>query len=262
LHHYDIATTLNAPQSERNMTTHDRHAPLAVVTCGPGVSPIDSVRRISNFSTGELGVRLSEMLLEHGWQVACFKSIAATYPFFAAPGLWLECFDTNADLMEKLRLMPHLDTARVVFHTAALSDFEVSEVLSLEGEPLESLKFSSRLPGLTLKLTPAPKVLPQLRHIFPTARIVGWKFELEGDTSSALERGARQLRENGSALCVVNGAAFGEGFGVLDPQGALTRLRTRSELCAWLARWADKLVPVHTGMSDCERSPGTLGIPH
>ncbi|MEI6872045.1 MAG: phosphopantothenoylcysteine decarboxylase [Verrucomicrobiota bacterium] len=216
--------------------------PLAIVTCGPGVSPIDAVRRISNFSTGELGVRLTECLLEHGWNVVCFKSTAATHPSPTGARLSLELFTTNAELEQKLQALPQPEAVRVVFHAAALSDYEVNQVLSLDGELLESPKFSSRLPGLNVVLTPARKVLPELRTIFPEARVVGWKFELEGDTASAVQRGAAQLRENDSALCVVNGAAFGEGFGILTPQGALTRVPTRSELCMWLTRWATSLV--------------------
>ena len=53
--------------------------PRAVVTCGPSLSHIDAVRRITNFSTGELGVRLAEALLENGWEVLCFKGAGATY---------------------------------------------------------------------------------------------------------------------------------------------------------------------------------------
>lgn len=223
-------------------TLKEPTTPLAIVTCGPGVSPIDAVRRISNFSTGELGVRLSECLLEHGWNVLCFKSTAATFPSPTGARLTLEPFTTNAELEQKLRAVLQPEAVRVVFHAAALSDYEVSQVLSLDGELLESQKFSSRLPGLTVQLTPARKVLPELRSIFPEARIVGWKFELEGDAAAAVQRGVSQLRENDSALCVVNGAAFGEGFGVLTPQGALTRVPTRSGLCTWLARWATSLV--------------------
>ncbi len=224
------------------MATTPRHAPLAIVTCGPGVSPIDSVRRISNFSTGELGVRLSECLLEHGWDVVCFRSTASTYPAPNSSRLRLEAFTTNEELEEKLQLLENAEDVRVVFHAAALSDFIVSQVLSLEGEPLESLKFSSRLPGLNLILTPARKILPQLPQLFPMARVIGWKFELEGDQALALLRGADQIRENGAALCVVNGAAFGDGYGILTPQGALTKMLTRSDLCTWLSRWATSLV--------------------
>jgi phosphopantothenoylcysteine synthetase/decarboxylase len=242
LAHNGIAAHPKLLQSARLMASSLSHAPLAIVTCGPGVSPIDSVRRISNFSTGELGVRLSECLLEHGWDVVCFRSTASTYPAPNGTRLRLEAFTTNEELEEKLLSFEKPEEVRVIFHAAALSDFIVSQVLSLEGEPIDSPKFSSRLPGLNLVLTPARKILPQLPQLFPVARVIGWKFELEGDQTSALLRGADQIRENGSALCVVNGAAYGNGYGILTPQGALTKMFTRSDLCTWLTCWATSLV--------------------
>jgi hypothetical protein len=65
-----------------------------IVTCGPASEPIDEVRRISNFSTGKLGVLLSTELVRSGHQVFCFKGHGAVYP---SPGS--EChvaqFTTN-----------------------------------------------------------------------------------------------------------------------------------------------------------------------
>jgi phosphopantothenoylcysteine decarboxylase/phosphopantothenate--cysteine ligase len=37
-----------------------------IVTCGPSYEPIDQVRRLTNFSTGELGVLLSDELARAG----------------------------------------------------------------------------------------------------------------------------------------------------------------------------------------------------
>jgi phosphopantothenate---cysteine ligase (CTP) len=218
--------------------------PRAIVTCGPGISPIDAVRRITNFSTSELGVRLTECLLEHGWDVVCFKSSGSSYRNPEGGALVLREFSTNTDLFALLSAEEGRENVSVVFHAAALSDYDVTCVQSLDGEPLQALKISSHLPGLQIILQPAPKLLPELGTLFPKARIVGWKFELEGDRSSALDRAKQQLQKNNSALCVVNGSAFGEGFGILDPQGACLTALTRGELCNLLTVWAGRLLPV------------------
>ena len=183
--------------------------PRAVVTCGPSLSHIDSVRRITNFSTGELGVRLTESLLENGWEVLCFKGTSATFRNPEGDALRLRKFSTNTDLHNLLHDEPGRETVSVVFHAAALSDYEVASVQTLAGEPLQDRKISSRLPGLQVLLQPAPKLLPELGALFPNAKIVGWKFELEGDRNVALEKARQQLRGNHSALCVLNGTAFG-----------------------------------------------------
>jgi len=223
----------------------------AIVTCGPGLTPIDAVRRITNFSTGELGVRLSECLLDHGWEVICFKSAAATYRNPEGGGLTLREFTTNTHLEELLATTPEAPEIAVVFHAAALGDYVVDSIHSLDGHRIEARKISSRLSGLQVTLKPAPKVLPKLKTFFPNAKVVGWKFELEGDQASALEAGHLQILENSTALSVINGAAFGDGFGILDPQGACRLTLTRSELCQHLAMWAKGLVakPLDKGLA-------------
>ena len=112
---------------------------------------------------------------------------------------------------------------------------------TLCGDPLRERKISSHLPGLQVILQPAPKLLPELRGLFPNAKIVGWKYELEGNRDTALEKGRQQLSENHSALCVVNGAAFGTGFGILNPAGACENVLARDELCQVLCLWAGGL---------------------
>ena len=225
------------------MSSHSpQNLPRAVVTCGPGVAPIDAMRRITNFSSGELGVRLTECLLEYGWEVACFKSEASTYRDPAGPNLLLGSFSTNEDLDAQLRALPDPEGVHIVFHAAALTDYRVVSVCTHKGEPLQAKKIPSHHVGLQIFLEPASKLLPGLRTLFPSARIVGWKFELDGDRASALEKGRNQLRDNGSSLCVVNGAALGTGFRILDPQGAQHEAQTRSELCNWLASWASRLM--------------------
>src|SRR5260370_41460223 len=44
-----------------------------IVTCGPSYEPIDQVRRLTNFSTRELGVHLSNQLTRAGFEVFCLK---------------------------------------------------------------------------------------------------------------------------------------------------------------------------------------------
>jgi len=38
-----------------------------IITCGPSYEPIDEVRRLTNFSTGELGVQLSDSVIRPIW---------------------------------------------------------------------------------------------------------------------------------------------------------------------------------------------------
>ncbi len=206
-----------------------------VVTCGPSYEPIDQARRVTNFSTGRLGIALSNDFAARGWDVTCLKGEQATCadPLHARRVL---AFSTNEDLAAKLSSLAGEGGWDAVFHAAALCDFRVERVLDERGEELASPKFSSREGRLSLVLAPATKVLPQLRDWFPQARIVGWKYELAGTRAEAFAKARAQLSEGRTDACVLNGAAYGSGFAGCTPTSVHT-LPDRAALAVWLGRW-------------------------
>lgn len=208
--------------------------PPVLITCGPSFAPLDEVRRITNFATGEIGVVLANALAAAGRSVVCFRGEAATAPAEFAPGVDVRPFTTNADLARQLEAF---GPASAVLHAAALGDFEVEFVRDQEGELLTERKIPSRAGHLLVGLRPAPKVLPELRAWFPGARIVGWKYELNGALADALHAATHQIAEAGTDACVVNGAAYGEGFGLVDPAGRVRHFADKPALAAGLGRW-------------------------
>jgi phosphopantothenoylcysteine synthetase/decarboxylase len=200
--------------------------PLAVVTCGPASAPIDSVRRITNFATGEIGSILSQALQEAGWEVICLRGEGSTFP--APAGIDVRMFSTNDSLAALFQSLPAAPNA--IFHAAALCDFQVASIEGAAGMK----KIPTRDGALTLHLEPAPKILPRLREWFPGAFIVGWKYELDGDRPAVLAKGAAQIRECRTDACVVNGAAYGEGFGILLPDETLTEVADKRGLATAL----------------------------
>ena len=202
----------------------------AVITCGPAYAPIDAVRRITNFATGEIGTLLAEELASRGWNVVCLRGEGST----AAPpvGVKVASFSTNDSLEKILQGQPQ-DVA-AVFQAAALCDFEVAGISGAEGVK----KLSSRSGTVSLDLRPAVKVLPKLRGFFPGAKIVGWKFECDGGRNEAIGRGLAQIGDASTDACVVNGPAFGVGFGFLLPDGSVRDFADKRSLARALTEWA------------------------
>ncbi|HEY5792943.1 MAG TPA: phosphopantothenoylcysteine decarboxylase [Chthoniobacterales bacterium] len=197
----------------------------AFVTCGPASEPIDAVRVITNRSTGELGALLAEALAAAQISVDCFRGAGATHP--APAGVAVRTFETNADLWALLDGAG--ESPDVIFHAAALCDFGGSGTGKIE----------SRSDELVLRLSPLPKLLPKFRQRFPQARIVGWKFEVEGTGGDARANAERQLRECDSDLCVLNGPAIGAGFEVFSrDRGFIQAVRTKEKLGDFLRDWA------------------------
>jgi phosphopantothenoylcysteine synthetase/decarboxylase len=213
------------------MLSSSLHSPklLAVVTCGPASAPIDSVRRITNFATGEIGSILSKALQEAGWDVICLRGEGSTFP--VPEGIDVRVFSTNDSLAALFQGLPSAPHA--IFHAAALCDFQVASITGGAGIK----KIPTRDGALTLNLEPAPKILPRLREWFPGAFIVGWKYELDGDKSAALAKGAAQIYECRTDACVVNGAAYGRGFGLLLADKTLTEVADKRGLASLLVNY-------------------------
>jgi phosphopantothenoylcysteine decarboxylase/phosphopantothenate--cysteine ligase len=201
--------------------------PLACITCGPAYEPLDSVRRITNFSTGEIGTVLTEAFLQAGFEVICFRGEAASFP--APSGADVRTFSTNASLAEGLRSLER--PPAIVLHAAALCDFVLEKIEGAEG----SAKLSSRAGTIRLTLQPAEKVLPKIRGWFPSARIIGWKYELDGSREQAIARAAAQIRDARTDACILNGAAYGSGFGILSPSNTLDHFPDKRSLAVCLA---------------------------
>lgn len=205
----------------------------ALITCGPSYEPIDDVRRITNFSTGELGVLLAEAMHAAGHDVTCLMSETASWrpPNDAIRTVH---FSTNASLATCLETESETSSIAAVFHTAALCDF-IPEPPPAKGESRR--KLDSHGDGLTLRLKPAPKLIGDLRSLFPKAKIVGWKYELDGTQDDLLARAQEQMDTNRTDACVVNGEAYGPGFGLIAYFGELTHFTDKAALCTGLTQW-------------------------
>jgi len=206
-----------------------------IVTCGPSYEPVDEVRRLTNFSTGELGVLLANRLTADGHEVFCLKGEAATYTGVCT-AQHLIPFSTNDDLLQKLQTIAQQGNIGAVLHCAALCDFKVRRVQTAAGEALTERKVSSRAGDLTIVLEPASKVISHLRPLFPQAQLIGWKYELDGTREDALSKGRKQIAENATDLCIVNGRAFGQSFGVIDGESSVAALNNKAALTDWFSR--------------------------
>lgn len=143
-----------------------------IVTCGPSYEPIDEVRRITNFSSGELGVLLCNAMAQAGFDVFCLKGSAATHP---APAVRcnLKLFNTNDDLLELLTKISRNHDIDAVFHVAALCDYKVRRLEDDQGRDCHSANIASRSGALTINLEPATKIIAKMRDLFPDSLLVG-----------------------------------------------------------------------------------------
>jgi phosphopantothenoylcysteine decarboxylase/phosphopantothenate--cysteine ligase len=198
-----------------------------IVTAGPTFEPLDDVRRLTNFSTGRLGTELANFLAARGHKVVLLVGESATYAG-ERRAQRVEVFSTTEDLRAKLKSFSgkKVDT---IFHAAAVSDFTFGRIFAPDAanklvEIKSAKKISTGTGKLLAELLPTPKILSELRGWFPKTKIIGWKFEADGKRANAIAAARKQIPDCSTDLCVMNGPAYGEGFGLLGKKGELSHL--------------------------------------
>jgi phosphopantothenoylcysteine synthetase/decarboxylase len=199
-----------------------------VITGGPSSEPIDRVRTLTNYSSGELAVKLSDRFRNAGNEVELFLGAGATWRTERA-----RYFRTNEDLEILLTGVQRPGAVDVVLHAAALSDFSLGEITVIGGDG-DTAKISSDVESIQIRLVPKSKLIHKLRDLFPNAYVVGWKFELDGTRDQAVKKGIKQLERNRTDACIINGEAFGEGFGFCTEKGLVHAVPNRDELADFL----------------------------
>lgn len=211
-----------------------------VVTAGPTYEPLDPVRRLTNHSTGKLGTSLAAHLAGQGHEVVLLRGVMAVHRAAVPANCRVIEFATGADLARELEGFASTQVAALL-HAAAVGDFTFGKVWREDGAgqrvQVASGKLSSAEGTLLAELQPTQKILAKLRSWFPNTLLVGWKYEVEGDRARAEAAGVRQIEVNQTDGCVVNGPAYGEGFGWLSKRAAPQHLKDAAQLNATLASW-------------------------
>ena len=197
-----------------------------LITAGPTNEYIDEVMKITNMSTGRLGVELTKNYLNEGANVtliatrSVFRSgLFERYGLVNNPNLKSIPIETTEDMYNALESESQ-NKYDLVIHSSAVGDYKPEfsfrmedlakeiEVSIKEGkityeELLEVLtnpnckvnddtKISSYEPHLTVKLTLTTKLISHLREWYPNALLVGFKL-LENVEKEYLMEVARKL---------------------------------------------------------------------
>lgn len=197
-----------------------------LITAGPTNEYIDEVMKITNMSTGRLGVELTKNYLEEGDVVtliatrSVFRSgLFEKYGLASNPNLKSIQIETTEDMYLALEKEAGLDYDLVI-HSSAVGDYKPEfsfrmedladelanaimngvttreEILNILTNPNckvnDDTKISSYEPNLTVKLTLTPKLISHLREWYPNAMLVGFKL-LENVSKEHLMEVAKKL---------------------------------------------------------------------
>jgi len=168
-----------------------------VVVGGATREAVDAVRSLTNESSGTTAVALANQAYYRGASVELWAG-AVSVPL--PPWLTVRPWRSVGDLLELARSRSNeLRRAAAVLVPAALADYTLRASAG---------KISSReRPTLKLTLSPAPRVLPELRSLAPApTRLVAFKLLATEDPGALESEGRRLGQETGADWVVANGA--------------------------------------------------------
>lgn len=205
---------------------------ICVVTAGPTYEPLDGARRLTNFSTGKLGIELANFLACHGHEVTLLVGQQASHAG-ERRAQTVDTFTTTANLRMKLESFGG-KPVDAVFHAAAVSDFYFGRVWSRSADgqlnEIKSGKIATSYGTLLAELVPTKKIISSLRDWFPKAYITGWKYEVDGARADVIRAAEKQIAGCLTNACVANGPAYGDGFGLVSRNGVCTHILTDDAL--------------------------------
>ena len=159
-----------------------------LVTAGGTQEPIDTVRTITNLSSGRTGISLAEYLSQMGFDVTLLQAHGTAK---AEHVNHRDLFTSFASLDEKLKHYLSTEDFSHVIHAAAVSDYSVADIKvnGTKYRPLEVKKVSSDANEMTLHLKRNHKIVDRLKDYSRNKNLKVIAFKL---TSHASEEARKE----------------------------------------------------------------------
>jgi phosphopantothenoylcysteine decarboxylase / phosphopantothenate---cysteine ligase len=171
-----------------------------LISAGGTYEAIDSVRGITNMSSGKMGLEIAREAFIQGADVTMVNG-RVDVPI---PNLF-ERFDVTSasEMINKLTdLLPEND---IFISAAAVSDFKL--------ECSDSQKISSD-DDLIIHFKPGPKILNMVKELNPNIFLVGFKAESNISEEELVISARKQIEKSGADFVVANDISVeGSGFG-------------------------------------------------
>ncbi|WP_413568949.1 bifunctional phosphopantothenoylcysteine decarboxylase/phosphopantothenate--cysteine ligase CoaBC [Bdellovibrio sp. HCB117] len=154
-----------------------------LVTAGGTQEPIDTVRVISNLSSGKTGVTIAESLTQMGFDVTLLQAHGSAK---AEHVTRQDFFTSFASLDEKMKNYLSSEEFTHVIHAAAVSDYSVDsiEVNGVKHRPFEVKKVSSDADHLNIHLKRNHKIVDRLKDYSKNKSLQVIAFKLTSHAST------------------------------------------------------------------------------
>ena len=233
-----------------------------LVTAGATMTPIDKVRAITNIFHGRTGTEIAKhFALDSGNQVTLMTSnpdlIYNDQKFICVRKLVPETFlmrfltrktfisvipyktyDELRDLMASEIRFGHYD---LIIHSAAVSDYTVSQVMVREGAELKpvdnSKKISSKHDKMYLELVPTEKLIDKIRRDWGfKGQLVKFKLQVGMSDEKLIRIATKSMSDSESELIVANCLEWSKEYAYVIGKDGRTVKVNRQEIAAEIER--------------------------
>ena len=193
----------------------------ALVTAGSTVEYIDSVRILTNLSSGKMGLNIAQQCLDKGFNVTfVYGNGSLNLP--DDPRMKIIKIKTAEEMLKTMKDQIFNEKQNVVFHTAAVADFSISH----SNKKIPN-KLDTRNGTKTIKLIPTAKIVDKIKQYDKNIFLVAFKAEYGISKKLLIKRAINKLDECKGNLIVANdvskkGCDFGSDTNevyVIDKEG-------------------------------------------
>ena len=246
-----------------------------LITAGGTNEDIDSVRSITNRSTGRLGSAIADMFASKGAIITYVCGEKAVLP--SAENVEIIRIRNVKGLLELVEELLKTRKFDCVIHSMAVSDFTPQAILTLDdivenvlsaingqnisqselereirsavlasGRPLNDSKISSKNSDLMISLGRTPKVIGRIKAIQPETILVGFKLLSGASEEELLQAGERLLLQNSCDFVLANDLRDVENEShkafLINKSGLLYKADTKQEIAEVIYKAVSEII--------------------
>lgn len=177
-----------------------------LVTAGNTSEAIDSVRSITNTASGKLGSIIADVFISRGVDVIYVCGMNSALPMLV-PVETIRIVGVN-DLLQTVNALSENYSFDCIIHSMAVSDYTVKGIIPYEDLSdailqnteatfsTKSGKLSSDLSNPVILLEKAPKVISELKNLYPNALLVGFKLLVDAKEEELYSVAMKLMKKN------------------------------------------------------------------
>ncbi|MGI0031320.1 MAG: bifunctional phosphopantothenoylcysteine decarboxylase/phosphopantothenate--cysteine ligase CoaBC [Nitrososphaeraceae archaeon] len=169
-----------------------------LVTAGSTVEYIDSVRILTNLSSGKMGLNIAQQCLDKCFNVT-FVYGHGSLNIPDDPRMNIIRIKTTEEMLKVVKERILNEKQHIVFHAAAVADFSI-----LHSSKKRPNKMDTRNGTKTIKLVPTTKIVDKIKQFDNKIFLVAFKAEYEISKELLVKRALAKLNECNGDLIVAN----------------------------------------------------------